>query len=268
MQCNVCSRRSSDNFSDNLSDMCSHSFADIYNGVTFSGISSDIYSQYVHGIARATDSKVAIWPVPGWHRKSRSGWHRESANLPWDEADRRRRRRKSHLTSGELTGKICLRHLGTNWSNSVYRLIEAAVLQPNSASMCQVHHWHTSSRPPPGCSQLTLLLISSALALQAHQVAEPVQLCSHFNEEWNWHGNGPGHGTAYWIFNGVAPSNHQNWMEFHRGQRNFLEGREARDVAPDPCIGEIESHFFHMVLRIPPTRMLVTIIKHHHNHEY
>lgn len=117
--------------------------------------------------------------------------------------------RKSHLTSGELTGKICLRHLETNWSNSVYRLIEAAVLQPNSASTRQVHHWHTSSRPPPGCSQLTLLLISSALTLQAHQVEEPVQLCSHFNEEWNWHGNGPGHGTEYWIFNGVAPPNHQ-----------------------------------------------------------
>lgn len=38
----------------------------------------------------------------------------------------------------------------------------------------QVNHSHSWSRPPPVASQPSLLLISSALELQAHQVGEPL----------------------------------------------------------------------------------------------
>ena len=41
-------------------------------------------------------------------------------------------------------------------------------------SHSQLHlHWQSCNRPPVGCSQLSLLLTSWALPLQAHQVAEP-----------------------------------------------------------------------------------------------
>ena len=118
-----------------------------------------------HWLQRGTQSQQASLPSDVW--KSRSGWHWESASLPWDEAERRRRYKE----------EVSPNKWGRNWKDLLH--LAAAVLRANSATR-QVHHWHTSSRPPPGCSQLTLLLIGSALALQAHQAEEPVQLCSHF----------------------------------------------------------------------------------------